>query len=827
MRKLAILSLLSLQLLTVGSCGAPQPAELPPQPSATATPCSSLAQSLDAYLAEKGSPLAGLGAEFVASGRRHDVDPRLIVAIAGAETSFGTRPGCRDSSGNVVENPYNAWNWFYKGDCPSPFASWEEGIDRVTAGLRRLYLDQGLTTIETIGPKYSPAEPETWIRNVTSFYQALGGDPQHLTFKAGEEVVCPSPVAPPSSPPLAVPFISQWEERHGACKGWGNCGPASAAMAFEYFGKRPEGLSDAEFVHWMRQQMTGQADSDANRYTDMEDIKAACAPDAIGLTCEDVGSVEEIKAAVESGKVVICAVDAQLLEPPQYAERFVSGEMRDHILVVRGFGEREGEQVVWVNDPLSNPQTLTEDGKVCPADGGPGYYTYASWSAALEAERYNGHLQAVAIGNDSGGPLILAPGPTAAPEVDITVVPATPGKPTPAAEEPERPVSSTPLWPQYRYNAQRTSYVPSSIGPAAPRLAWSFQAEAAISSPVIAADGTIYVASYGGTLYALDPAGATKWTYAAGETTNLAPSIAVRGDGVVLLAVGSSLHAVAADGSSAWKYTAAAPMSGLALGPDGTAYLYLGNGQVQALGLDGEWKWAAGTLDWEGFGELALASDGTVYAMTAKNVYAFTAGGQLKWRQETAPGITQFNTGITLDRAGTIYLNVASAARAAGFPPWVTLKALNPDGSYKYEDLRGPNTEEYYVDSTPAIGGDDTLYVSIRQMVQTELGPAQFQARSALGEVLRNYPLHTCTCSYPVVDQRETLYAVLCNGDLIALGAAGDLRWSLNVVRTADSEDCEADNMGLAIGSGVVYVSAGDRLYTVTDGGRELGPPGG
>jgi len=320
------------------SCGSSPVEEA--RPAASPSPGKPLATIIDAYLEEKGSPLAGLGAEFVTSGRRHDVDPRLVVAIAGAETAFGTRLGCCDSTGNVVENPYNAWNWFYKGGCPSPFDSWGDGIDRVTAGLRRLYLDQGLTTIETIGPKYSPAEPGTWIRNVTSFYQTLGGDPGDLTFKAGEEEVRATPPTPESSRELTVPFISQWEERHGQCKGWGNCGPASAAMAFEYFGKRPEGLSDAEFVHWVRLQMTGQTDSDANRYTDMADIRAACGKDEIGLACRDVGSVEEIKAAVEAGEVVICAVNAQLLEPPQYAPRFVSGEMRHHILMVRGFGER-------------------------------------------------------------------------------------------------------------------------------------------------------------------------------------------------------------------------------------------------------------------------------------------------------------------------------------------------------------------------------------------------------------------------------------------------------------------------------------------------------
>ena len=58
---------------------------------------------IDDYLRDKGSPLAGQGEAFVNSGRTHNVDPRLLVAIAGAETTFGLNT-CAE---------YNAWNWFY------------------------------------------------------------------------------------------------------------------------------------------------------------------------------------------------------------------------------------------------------------------------------------------------------------------------------------------------------------------------------------------------------------------------------------------------------------------------------------------------------------------------------------------------------------------------------------------------------------------------------------------------------------------------------------------------------------------------------------------
>ena len=53
-----------------------------------------LAAQLDAWMARKnpGAPLQGYGAVFVREGKANGVDPRLLVAIARAETSLGLRP---------------------------------------------------------------------------------------------------------------------------------------------------------------------------------------------------------------------------------------------------------------------------------------------------------------------------------------------------------------------------------------------------------------------------------------------------------------------------------------------------------------------------------------------------------------------------------------------------------------------------------------------------------------------------------------------------------------------------------------------------------------
>jgi hypothetical protein len=159
-------------------------------PAAAAAPD---AAQIDAFLVEHGSPMAGTGDTFVAAAESHGIDPSFLVAIAGAESSFGQLLYSQDGD----QCTYNAFNWFYGPTWPtSDFTSWDEAIDRVAAGLGGdLYYGSSLYSVDEIAPKYCPDGTANWIANVKTFMVALGGNPDDTRLGAA------APTAEPSSPP--------------------------------------------------------------------------------------------------------------------------------------------------------------------------------------------------------------------------------------------------------------------------------------------------------------------------------------------------------------------------------------------------------------------------------------------------------------------------------------------------------------------------------------------------------------------------------------------------------------------------------------------------
>jgi outer membrane protein assembly factor BamB len=266
-----------------------------------------------------------------------------------------------------------------------------------------------------------------------------------------------------------------------------------------------------------------------------------------------------------------------------------------------------------------------------------------------------------------------------------------------------------------------------------PQVLWSVELGPGrqTDSPTLGPDGTIYVVSGAGKLFAIAPNGTVKWTVPTGPAVKAAPALGA--DGTVYLAsMNGKLYAVAPpagpdvrEGSVRWTFdfsaypgqtpavTASVPPPGAdgkgsgaspTIGPDGTIYFGANNSNFYAIAPDGTLKWmyeaereVAGI-----WSTAALSADGsTVYFGANKGgVYALNReDGSLRWRFDVYGSV--YNS-PTLDSRGTLYtgstaghvfaLDSATGREIfdydAGAPVW-TAPAIRPDGSLLVGDTTG------------------------------------------------------------------------------------------------------------------------------------------
>ena len=310
------------------------------------------------------------------------------------------------------------------------------------------------------------------------------------------------------------------------------------------------------------------------------------------------------------------------------------------------------------------------------------------------------------------------------------------------------------------------------VGPhAKPAVRWSFTTGTGLlTGPVVAADGTIYAAAANGKLYAVTPAGASRWTFSSNGGSPFVGTPALGADGTIYAASGGTstlpyLYAVRPDGSKRWsmrvpQYGPSSPI----IGPDGTVY-------TEAPGQSTGYRLLAfdplsGTLRWATFAGTnlrdapTLAPDGTSY-IHGQDVWAFDAEGAILWGGP-AGGSTPFPASAAMvDGDGNVYALEYS-----------TVVSFDPTGAVRWTSpTLGPNS------GSLALGTDGSILVPIYSTVSTNplvaLDPATGAVRwiSPYGGNAQSSPLVDASgWIYQVEDGSKTLYA---------LDGAGKLQWSL------------------------------------------------
>ncbi len=386
-------------------------------------------------------------------------------------------------------------------------------------------------------------------------------------------------------------------------------------------------------------------------------------------------------------------------------------------------------------------------------------------------------------------------------------------------------VAAESSWPVFQGNSRHTGLSPYDTSLVNGAVKWTFETGDGIeSSPTIAEDGTVYFGSHDGYLYALNAGGTLKWKFKPAEPvynkqwqrySAILSSPAIAADGTVyIIAPDDYLHAVK-DGKEKWrfplKWNAIDFWTSATLGSDGTIYVGSARTEVAdtalvagfyALTPDGQEKWHY-EIDAGVTSVPAIAADGTIYingnllkktgeGATAEGyVFAFSPSGTLKWKFKTqdwiesSPSIATDGTVYTGSKEGRVY-------------------ALNPaDGSKKWEFAAGDG-----IGGSPAIANDGTLYIGSWDNNLYALTPEgkekwRFTVESGFETI----------GSSAVIGADGTVYFGTSTGILYALNPDGTEKWHLSGLGSIASAP--------AIGKdGTVYIGAWNKKFYAIGAGE-------
>lgn len=335
-------------------------------------------------------------------------------------------------------------------------------------------------------------------------------------------------------------------------------------------------------------------------------------------------------------------------------------------------------------------------------------------------------------------------------------------------------------------------------GPAEGDIKWRFSQgiKDQGSSSSIGSDGTIYVGSSAGKLYAINPDGSEKWSFSTGDNIESSPSIGA--DGTIYTGSDDGkLYAVNPDGSEKWDFPAAGEIkSSPAIGADGTIYIGSDDKKLYAVNPDGSEKWsfrAGGEIE----DSPVIGSDGTIYtgAYNGK-LYAINPDGSAKggnWPLNLGSAII---ASPVIAPDGTIYAGGCEGK----------LYAISSDGSSKGGNW--PLNLGSAVMSSPAIGSDGTIYAA---------DAYELNAINSDGKIKWKFSSTASVIDYsPIIGADGTIYMGVQEarpddsqyGSLCAINSDGSERWHININNMKSSPSIGSD--------GTIYISSDDgKLYAV------------
>lgn len=121
-------------------------------------------QALEEFFESYNSPLKSYASVIVSEADKHNIDYRLIPAIAMQESTL-----CK----KIIKDSYNCWGFGIYGGKVTKFANYEEAIETVTRTLSKKYVQKGLEEPHEIVQKYTPSDEGKWANVVNMMMEEI------------------------------------------------------------------------------------------------------------------------------------------------------------------------------------------------------------------------------------------------------------------------------------------------------------------------------------------------------------------------------------------------------------------------------------------------------------------------------------------------------------------------------------------------------------------------------------------------------------------------------------------------------------------------------
>lgn len=353
-------------------------------------------------------------------------------------------------------------------------------------------------------------------------------------------------------------------------------------------------------------------------------------------------------------------------------------------------------------------------------------------------------------------------------------------------------------WPAFGKDYQNSRS--TTLGaPTNGSIRWIYSANSiTFSSPIVAADGTIYFGATGG-VYAVRPNGSLRWRWNAGYSAATSTP-AIDANGVVYALVNpSDAILVALNGSTGallWSLYLGGSnvLSSPAIGPDGRIYVTNGEvpgGYLYCINTDGTLAWRL-YLGMEANSTPCFGNDGAIYVGSERHLNAINPDGTFRWRFPVFYPV-QGSIGISGSRIFFgAWDNAFRAVNLSGVQQWmVGLNSPMESGvahtsnriyfSYGIGELRAYNHtgalqwrhNGTYRASTPAVGSDGVVYaVGNRGATIFALNPANGLVRWSASISTANW------YASPAIGGDGTVYVLNGGGRLYAFGPIGGYLWA-------------------------------------------------